>query len=245
LLLLSHCFFLLGYPRTFATKTGLVDSKLGGSCGEDLGNQPGDTTEEEEAQEEEDIGAPIAGQPAGRAPAEKEKPTPKFKKATIEEIGTALEEVQIEDDSIEMRIKTAHLKDVEVSGEVVPVQDLLVLQVQCPPGAVLSTCTIAPSVEDTNLVEVSVDIDSSLSDGNKRVKKTWTRLHKSLAARIAASLSTKCKRDVIPGANHEREEVTVRWDDGIKSTLNPVDPFRLGLRALALTLQGLSTKLIQ
>ena len=109
-------------------------------------------------------------------------------------------------------------------------RDLLVCQVTAPPGAILKSIKCLPHPTDTNQVDVSCDLDEKLSSGSACVRTKWVDNNRKLAKQIAGGLSSTCKSEIVPGGNHEHETGTFAWDDGLQSTINPVDPCTIGLR---------------
>ena len=256
---ISQTRFAPGYSKKFAEQIGLIDSGLGGTCTPGTSKAPtrptasDDKDNEEDAdsdavfgdedeEEEEDFvgqGPPQAPKPATPAPKPKPTPTPappKNKKKSVSEqvddLCGAFEkcEVTIKD---EMQIKTVLHLDVDVKGDVVKERDLLMVQIRAPPGAVLKTFTVKPRLEDTNKVDIDVDIDENVSKGSCRLKNRWSLLNPSLAKELGAALSTECKKDAVPGSKprHEADEASFCWPDGLKSTLHPIDPYIIGFRS--------------
>ena len=109
-------------------------------------------------------------------------------------------------------------------------RDLAVLQFRAPGGANLDTTKVRPSPEDPTTVDVSVKIDECFSIGKARVKRKWRRGNGTLTEMLEAALDLDCKQDTIDGGNYELEEDSIEWPDGIKTQLNPIDPYFLGLR---------------
>ena len=216
----------------------MIKSGLGGSCSDDTRPTPGseDAAQEEEAQEadDEDSDVPLADdgdkKPAAKKPAPPKKPAPK--KTVEESVNDLTDDLKAWTiaDTKDMQIKTVLIYDVPVKADVVGTRDLLVVQVRAPPGAVLKTLKIKPQAEDTNCVDVTVDIDPHLSKGKFRMRSKWEALNWHLTQELESGFNTSCKADVFPGTDHERDSDSFCWSDGLKSTVNPIDPYQISFR---------------
>lgn len=219
-----------GYPDTFAAEVGLINSGLGGSCG--TNQQPGN--DDEEASVDSDV--PLADSDKKPA-AKKAPPRKKTVEESLDDLTDNLRTFDI-DTSSEMQIKTFYLKDVEVrpGASIVRSMDVLGVQVRVTTGTILSTMEIAPVREDPNMVRVSAELHPALSNGAYRTKPAWFHHAGAFALRIQEALSTSCLEDVVPGVTppHERDEDTFRWPEGLRSAVNPIDPYTIKLRNAAL-----------
>ena len=112
-------------------------------------------------------------------------------------------------------------------------EDLLVIQVLLPPGAVLRTIRIEIDQDDPNKGTISCDEDPYLLEGKKMVKKEWKKLNSTLACDIESLLSLEAeKKYAIEGTTPScgRLIQDFCWPDGLESHLNPIDPFVIGFR---------------
>lgn len=89
----------------------------------------------------------------------------------------------------------------------------------------LSSMKVRPQRKNPNKVVVTVDLDKNVSKGSHRCERRWSRLNRVLANQISAALQTECAADGEPGADHEFDEDAFSWPKGLKSNLNPIDPF--------------------
>jgi hypothetical protein len=234
----------LGYPQGFAVRVGLIDSSLAGtfsppeeqqvpgsdSAGDEDYQPPPQAEEAED--DDDDAGVPFADEtPPPPPPRPKPKPAPKpTKKApTFDDINRQFSKLKISGTG-EMQIKTLFLKDVKLRGAGASFydDDILVSQFRPPPGAVLKSLKVKPKIEDANKVDVSVDCDSSISNGEARCKSSWLETNPGLAGRIGRGLQESCDHDVAPGLGIEQDKDSFCWPDGKRSKIVPLDPFVLG-----------------
>lgn len=232
--------FFPGYPKTFATKIGLIESGLGGSCASGDPVAPGNDQEPqpEEAKEDDDSDAPLGDTAEGdKKPAAKKKPPPppppKSTDKKVEELSKEFEGWTLVKKNDDMQIKTIYLKNVPVRNDVVGNRDVLAVQCRLNGGADLSTFKCHPQRTNPNLCKISCDVDPNVSKGVCRVREQWIQLNFSLAKQIEAGLDEACEADTVEDEDYERDTDTFNWPHGLKSTLNPIDPYVIGFRAKA------------
>jgi len=234
-LFLTLCLFVEGHPKQFAADAGLVESGLAGSCS-DIPLNPGNDGHPEDAFDPE-VGAAFADKDEDKKPAaiptpEKEEP-PKSKSKTTEEcIESLAKDVRKWTIKSEMGLdmKTFHVRDVPVRGQVADTNDVLAVQFAVTPGAVLDTVEVNPNQEDANEVAVVMDLDANVSDADKRIKERWERTAPCLASQMRRDLQRSCDGKKVAGQRFERSSDTFNWPNGLRSTNKPVDPWTLGLR---------------
>lgn len=186
----------------------MIDSNLGGTC------QPLPGQANENHQADPDTGVPLADeepqqqQPPPPPQQQQPPPPPEAKEVNdedpLEELNRAFAELSVTNPSDEMRAKVLLIPDIPVRYDVSNNRDILVAQIVLPPGAVLSSLTIKPDTEDPNLVNAAVDIDPHVSNAEFRIKSFWVEGNPLLASVMQAGIDASCKRDVVPGSNHER-----------------------------------------
>jgi len=234
----SH--LVIGYPKSFLQKAGLLDSGLGGSEGDIKVGSDSDVSEEPDGDnlsEDQVIADKITPKRTpNRAPTKSPTKikTPSKPPSTIDLSSVAKGLDQLEDFEDEMRIITVVREAVLVRGFAPSrFQDVLAIQVTLPPGIVLSSVRITIDEEDPIQGVVTVDEDPTLIVGEKRVKKIWRSLNDKLAYDLEALFDKEAKdKFAVEGTtpSHGRLVQSFSWPNGLKSQLNPVDPYALGLR---------------
>jgi len=212
------------FPKTFQQETGLLASGLAGSCGNQKpGQDDGSQAEEVDDPEEEDTGfqSPFANTTTA--------PTPKKPPGSISfaDVAADLEELVIDEEGdSEMQIITIHKPNVPVRNDVVKTRDLLAVQARLVGGTVLESVEIEVNEEDPNEVTIVCTVDKSTLEGASRVKRSWQECNESLATELEALFDQKAKTEFPDG----KTTATFNWEGGLKSTLNPIDPYNIKLR---------------
>ena len=129
-----------------------------------------------------------------------------------------------------MQIKVIYRPKVRVKRDVVRHRDLLACQVRVPGGCVLDSLKICPDPNNPNRVDVTCDMDPYISNGLCRTKEEWHDGNPVLAAELQDDLDFECKKDTAEGVDYEREHESFNWPNGLKSTINPIDPHQIGFR---------------
>jgi len=232
----NYFYFVLGYTKTFAKRIGLIESGLGGTCG-DNPVKPGNDKEESD----EDSDSPLAGddEESTPAPAPKKKdPAPKAGKTLDEKLQDLTEETlkwTIADklEGSEMQLKTAFLPKVKVRGQPFKKANVLVVQGRVAGGCLLRDLDISVDDDGKGGV-VECPLDPNCSSGMARVMQEWRNGNPGLAATLEVSLEESCQEDVLPGAGYEIDTGVFKWPGGVQSLPTMLDPYDLYFRAAPL-----------
>lgn len=232
-----------GYPKAFAQKAGLIECKLGGSEGDvEVGSDPDHSGEEEEKDEDAaDLPPKVTPKRSAlknpRSSAAKSK-LPTGASASTHSVAFELDDIRAElefiDEDSGMRLVTAVKENVTVVG-FAPVRhhDIVVLQATLPPGGILESIRVEIDREDPNCGTISLDEDANLLSGSRNVKKDWKKGNMKLAEELDAILDLAWKGKYgVDGTTPLRGKLTAdfKWPEGLKSQLNPLDPYVLGFR---------------
>lgn len=190
----------IGYPKSFSQKAGLLDSGLGGSEGDikvgsdsDVSEEPdGDNLSEDQVIADKSTPKRTPKKTPTKTPTKIKTPSKPPSTIDLSSVAKGLD--QLEDFEDEMRIITVVRESVLVR-EFAPsrFQDVLAIQVTLPPGIVLSSVRITIDEEDPIQGVVTVDEDPTLIVGEKRVKKIWRSLNDKLAYDLEALFDKEAK----------------------------------------------------